>query len=209
MNKSEHYNAYRNSKNKLRVFQIGFNKCGTRSLFHLFKDSGLPSVHYDGGRIANTMFRHHRNKRPLIDIRYRNTVFFSDMENVFQENPLYVSQHLYKKLDKQYPNSRFILNIRDKKNWLKSRSLHKEGDYLKENADKLGISEEEMIQVWSQEWDDHIKNVLLYFHHKPRKLLVFNIERDNINKLINFFQPNIRLDKSKYQHYGKTKLLHS
>lgn len=209
MDKHEHYNAYRKTKNKLRVFQIGFNKCGTRSLFHLFKDSGVPSVHYDGGKIANSMFRHHKNNRPLIDLRYKNIVFFSDMENVLIDKPIYVSLNLYKKLDKQYPNSKFILNIRDKKNWLKSRSVHKEGEYLKENAKKNGVSEEEMIQIWSQEWDEHIKNVLLYFQNKPNKLLVFNIEKNKIDKLIHFFRPYLKLNKSKYQHYGKTKIIHS
>ena len=63
--------------NKVRVFQIGFNKCGTRTLFKFFQKNNVPSVHYDGGQIAGSLYRHYQNKDPLIDIRYRKKVFFA------------------------------------------------------------------------------------------------------------------------------------
>ena len=117
--------------NKFRIFQIGFNKCGTRTLTKFFQHNKIESVHYDKGQIAGSMFRHHRNNKPLVDIVYRNTVFFSDMENIFKEQePLYVSQNLFKKLDRQYPNSKFILNTRNRCDWINSRMAHQGGEYL-------------------------------------------------------------------------------
>ena len=38
-----------------KVFQIGFNKCGTTSLHQFFQRSGLRSVHWDGGYLAPRM----------------------------------------------------------------------------------------------------------------------------------------------------------
>ena len=94
--------------NKLRIFQIGFNKCGTRSLYTLFEKNGIESVHYDKGQIAGSIYRHHNNNEPLIDIRYKDVTFFADMENIYKSNkPLY-AQRLYKKLDRQCKNSKFI-----------------------------------------------------------------------------------------------------
>ena len=38
-----------------KIFQIGFNKCGTRSITQLFHDSNVRSIHWDEGRLAIKM----------------------------------------------------------------------------------------------------------------------------------------------------------
>ena len=63
-------------KNKIRVFQIGFNKCGTRSLFKFFKKNGIESIHYDKGNIAISMFNNFNQNKKLIDKKYAGVVFF-------------------------------------------------------------------------------------------------------------------------------------
>ncbi len=190
---------------KFRIFAIGFNKCGTRSLFQFFKKNGIPSVHYDGGRIAGSMFRHFNNARPLIDIRYRKKVFFADMENIYQPgSPLYAGQYFYQLLAREYPNSVFILNTRDKEKWLKSRILHENGHYLQYLANKLGLTKPQVVQGWSQEWDDHHQAVQDYFRNKPNRLLVFNIEKDPISKVVKFFKNNYHLQAKYYHHVGKS-----
>ena len=65
------------------IFQIGFNKCGSRTLFHFFKDNKIKSAHYDSGRLATSIFRHLNRGKPLLHTRYDSTVFFSDMENIY------------------------------------------------------------------------------------------------------------------------------
>lgn len=200
---------YNNSMKKFRIFQIGFNKCGTRSLNHLMKRNDIKSIHYGGGKIAETMFRHYRNNEPLIDIRYRDITFFSDMESIVEPNkPLYVGTQLFKQLYYQYPNSIFILNIRDKQNWIQSRINHgsKPGEvqYLDIIMKKLNLSEKEVIELWNKDWDDHLKNVKDFFKNKPDKLIVYNIETESINILVEKLSPHIKLDATKYKHLGRT-----
>ncbi len=190
--------------NKIRIFQIGFNKCGTRTLFKFFQKNGIPSVHYDKGQIAGSLYRHLKNNEPLIDIRYRKKIFFADMEDIYRfETPLY-GQKLYRFLDREYPNSIFILNTRNKDKWLKSRILHENGNYLQYISEKLGLSKQEVISSWQQEWEDHHLSVIDYFKHRPGRLLIFNIETDKIEKLVNFFKGIFDLNPTYYQHVGKS-----
>ena len=35
-----------------KIFQIGFNRCGTGSLYNFFKENGFISIHWDSGEIA-------------------------------------------------------------------------------------------------------------------------------------------------------------
>ena len=192
---------------KIRIFQIGFNKCGTRSLYHFFKNNGVKSVHYDAGNIAKSIFKNYKNKKPLISNKYKDTIFFSDMEYVIdQDNPLYVAQVFFKQLAVEYPHSYFILNTRPKKKWLTSRILHGEGSYLKDIVDKSGKSEEEVVSDWSYEWDRHHKDVIDFFKSKPGRLVIFDIENDDISKLIKFFSPLGKLHRRFYVHKGKTQV---
>ena len=198
---------WKNDQQKFKIFQIGFNKCGTRSLHHFFHKNKVKSQHYDAGKIASTMLRHYSNGEPLVDIRYRDIVFFGDIENIYDHNePIYIPQLLFKELYKQYPKSKFILNIRDKNKWLKSRCLHGNGEYLTLISEKLGKTEEEVVEIWDLEWDKHINNVKDFFKDKPDKLIIYNIEKDSIHKIINFFKNDLKLDSKLYKHLGKTKI---
>ena len=183
------------NKNKFRIFQIGFNKCGTRTMCKFFKQNGVNSVHYDKGQIAGSMYRHLRNREPLIDIRYRDVTFFADMENIYKEDNLLYAQRLFRQLDRQCKNSKFILNTRNKNNWLKSRILHENGEYLEYISNKLSLTKREVVEKWEIEWDEHHLNVIDYFRYRPQDLLIFNIENDPIEKLIQFFWPFIKLEK--------------
>ena len=121
-----------------------------------------------------------------------------------KEKSLYANTRFYKLLDKQYPNSKFILNTRNKQKWLKSRINHQNGQYLSHLAKEFQLSENEMIQKWSDEWDYHHLEVISYFYEKPNKLIIFDIEKDNPVKLEKFFKNNFNLNTKFYGHYGKT-----
>ena len=157
------------------------------------------------------MFNNNNKGINLIGSEYEKYSYFTDMEYVSdnkpEDPPLYVAQTLFKKLAVQYPNSFFILNIRNKNNWLKSRINHGEGQYLKNIAEKLRMTYTQVINKWSNDWDNHLKNVTTFFRNSPNRLLVFNIENDNIDKLIWFFKKNagLELDKQYYLHLGKSK----
>jgi hypothetical protein len=203
-------NKFQPDYSNFRIFQIGFNKCGTRTIYKFFSNNGIPSVHYDGGRIAGSMFRHFHRNKPLIDIRYRKTVYFGDMERVVGEGkPLYVGPELFTYLDREYPNSKFILNTRDQGQWILSRIAHDDGDYLRLCANGLGLSEDQTVRHWRSQWNQFHKDVLSYFRNRPRDLLIFNIDTDGPDKLTRFFQPWLDLSVRHYHHKGKTdKTLH-
>jgi hypothetical protein len=192
-------------KSMWRIFQIGFNKCGTRTLHKFFTNNGVQSVHYDGGRVAGSMFRHFRRQEPLIDVRYKNKSFFADMENItLAGKPLYVGPQLFRHLDREYPRSKFILNTRNREDWIRSRIAHEDGGYLRTCAEGLGLSEEKTVSHWKQEWDDHHRVVLEHFSGRPNDLLVFDIDRDGPQQLVHFFRPQFRLQGRHYGFKGKT-----
>ena len=60
---------------------------------------------------------------------------------------------------------------------------------------------EEVKEFWRKDWETHITNVLDYFKDRPNDLIVFNIETDYIDVLVNFFNKyNIKLDKKIWVH---------
>lgn len=198
---------YNPDKSKFRIFQIGFNKCATRTLYRFFVKNGINSEHYDRGQIAGSMFRHFKNKRPLLDIRYRDTVYFGDMESIHRVGPpLYVGPSLFKHLDREYPNSKFILNTRNREDWIHSRIAHDGGEYLKICSVNLGMTEPETVRHWKQEWDSFHQEVIDYFKDRPRDLLVFNISKDgdSPDKVIRFFRSELALSTKHWLVKGKT-----
>jgi len=64
---------------------------------------------------------------------------------------------------------------------------------------------EEVVARWSKEWDEHHAAVQEYFKDRPNDLLVFNIEKDNPQKLVDFLADSYDLDAQHYKHY-KTEL---
>ena len=109
----------------------------------------------------------------------------------------------YKKLYKQYPNSIFILNIRNKKNWLNSRLNHGNGRYLKRFKQYYKLSTEQVIKLWSDTWDKHIADVKQFFKDKPDLLLIYNIEKDDFSKLKLFLKKHgYRINSKKLPRVG-------
>ena len=193
----------------VKVFQIGFSKCGTSTLANLFHSSGVDSVHHDHGNLALSMYNNFSAGKPLISSKYKDIWFFTDMERMYGDPPLNIGMLLFKELDKQYPGSKFILNIRDKQAWLKSRSKHTfmpniSMTLLEINQKTLKLSKEQVLAKWAKEWDQHHKAVKEYFKDRPNDLLVFNIDTDSPEKLVNFFKENFHLDPTLYGHLNKT-----
>lgn len=205
----------------MKIFQIGFNKCGTASLYHFFKDNGLKSVHWRWGDegaykyAALEMKRNYENKRPLLE-GMEEFDFYSDMEshldgfdNDWDDYFPCVHAHIdyFKEMDKQYPNSRFILNVRNVDNWIKSRRSHVFGcgrTYLSSFMHHMKSTEEDIIKLWKNTWISHIENVLVYFKHRPKDLLVFNIEKDGPDKIKDFFSEDLDLNMSHWKQTNKT-----
>ena len=105
-----------------RFFQIGFNRCGTKSIHHFFEANGIPSVHYDGGRLATTMFDNLDQGKFVLQ-GYEGYNAFTDMEYL-TDSRYYEGYKLYGPFMEQVPDAKFILNIRDPDRWIMSRLNH-------------------------------------------------------------------------------------
>ncbi len=198
------------------IFQIGFNRCGTSSLAHFFEQNGYKAAHWQNGTIAVGMELARVENKPLLTycnefdiytdlekvnmwrlpkLKWRYPIFrkYLNRTDVDIENkpPIYAYKY-FKTLEKQYPNSKFILNAREKEDWIRSRlNLNKDNRKIIYRScicgDNTHDSIDDLILCWGSEWDEHHKSVLEYFKDKNDKLLYFNIENDSIEKLIKFF----------------------
>lgn len=202
-------NIKKQPANEGRIWGIGLNKCGTTTMFRFLQKNGIPSIHYGPqGRLATSIYQNHLDNKPLLSPEFAKYKAFFDMENIYADPPVYISSTLFKELDANYPGSKFILSTRDKSDWIKSRRTHVDIMNNKRYVDVLcesyGITEAELIERWSQEWDEHHAAVIEYFKDRPQDLLIFNIDTDSPEKICDFFKDIYELDPSLYGHHNKT-----
>jgi len=209
---------------KPKIFIIGFNKTATRSLHYFFKDNGLPSVHWDNSHLVKCFERNIALGKKLLTGgvvhhtkvsskgRYEDMVVFSDMtDRVPPKDPA----DYYKRLDLDYPNSKFILNIRDTESWIKSRFNHSMPGkrpfekLYRDHLEYFGLDDNEsgrneLKQIYKKTHETHHRDVLEYFKNRKNDLLIFDIQRDDIDKVIKFLDGVYELKPCYYgkRHWG-------
>lgn len=157
--------------NIMRVFVIGMCKEGTTTLHYALQSAGFNSCHWqckDGRYVGEQMCRAKRENKPLLTYLPEFTAF-AQMDVCLPKKQLMVVPNVtdFEKLDRQYPGSLFILNVRPEANWL--RSVRKWGDLEKRLQ---MVSRTLDILEWRRQHHEHVRN---YF--KGRKdLLILNIE---------------------------------
>lgn len=198
------------STHRGKIFQLGFNKCGSQTIHNFFCVNGIRCLHYGdkNGSIARKIHANYLAGEALIGPEYDQFYGFFDMEDPYAEPPIYIAPLLFKQLDQQHPGSYFILNTRTKVNWLSSRCAHTDQTngikYLDVLCQRYKLSPAKLIARWSQEWDDHHAAVLEYFKDRPQDLLVYNIETDQPQKICDFFADRFNLDPKLFSHLNKT-----
>ncbi|MDX9893650.1 MAG: glycosyltransferase [Patescibacteria group bacterium] len=191
-----------------KIFQIGFNKCGTISLHEFFLANGLKSVHWDGGQLADALDRNYKSNLKLLT-GYDQYDCYTDMENLspaMDRKAVYAHVKYFKELDRQYPNSKFILNQRNVDDWIESRKNHAMGDssYLTVYKKIFGIkTAEEVINQWRSDWQQHEIAVKKYFQNRPDDLLIFDVKTEP-KKFIDFMERLIPLKSPHFVHRHKT-----
>lgn len=177
-----------------KVFIIGHNKCGTRSICELFKIDGYTSLHWEKNHIANTIRKNFYLFKPLLS-GLRKVNVYSDMESLAGPtastgHPFY-AYRLYPLLDLQYPNSLFIYNYRDKSHWIRSRLKHADGKYLGACRRQLRalhcsdheVSTDDVVEWWERSWESYQEEVFSYFANKSN-FFAYNIDaNDSFNSL--------------------------
>ena len=137
-------------KSNHKIFCIGYWKTGTNSIW-----KALIILGYRAGKLIRLA------KEPKEGwIEYLKESKY----DAFTDDPM---SFIYKDLDKAFPNSKFILTIRDKKSFAKSYV-----NYFKGTA--FEKSPEEVDEVL-EKYDKHNKDVKDYFKDRSDQLLVINV----------------------------------
>ena len=179
-----------------RIFQIGFNRCGTEALHRFMLVNGVSSVHWERGDLARRIVANIRLGLPLT-AGYEETCAFFDMEwvtSTFIDEVFKGFPYLYS----VYPDAVFILNTRSRDAWIDSRLAHGGGDYARAYRVALGLpTKESLVQYWVEDWERHHARVRAFFSGRGR-LVQFNIETDGPEKLV-AAMPEFNLDPSRYE----------
>ena len=190
-----------------RIFQIGFNKCGTRSLYRFLQRSGIASAHFNRGQLATSMkLNIDAGRKPLAGF-LDSYVAFTDVQQVSRHGAIEGVRY-FRELYQYYPHSYFILNTRDRDAWIKSRLNHGNGFYAQRYARAIKLHDGDKIEAWwTAEWDRHHAEVQSFFADKPGRLLVYDIKSDNPQKMVDFLAPDFLTRVTDFRHEGETALI--
>ena len=156
-----------------KVICVGLHKTGTKSLAAAWRQAGLNVTSWFGIYDA--------------DISEKALALAIDTLEDFdaaQDDPWFM---LYKELDKEFPNSKFILTTRESLKWYKSSLKHfggtkntvREWLYGKGYDDPVGHEE-----IWIQRKEQHENEVREYFKDRPHDLLEMDFSKgDGWDKL--------------------------
>ena len=153
---------------EIKVFGIGFPKTGTKTLKRVLETLG-----YTVGNYRLDILE------PLKSGEYEKLVPIIDNYDALQDTPWFL---LYQFLDKTYPNSKFILTLRDRDNWMASMNNYFVGKH-DESSNRMfdfifgyGLPRDNNAAYLSR-YDKHIKDVKEYFKGRPEDLLIVDWEK--------------------------------
>jgi hypothetical protein len=168
-----------------RVFGIGFQKTGTSSLHKAFQALGLDSFHWGAGEAPLIWWESQQGRSKTLERWY-----------ALSDNPIPL---LYQQLDSLYPGSKFILTVRDERDWIKS--VERLWDYRYNPTrwvwDKYPFTNHIHTVLYGQKdfnaeiflarYRRHNAEVKRYFKYRPDDLLILDIPAgDGWNKLCKF-----------------------
>lgn len=201
-------------KNKTKIFCIGFNKTGTKSLIETLSSLGLNIAPLRPGELLFDDWK----------IReFENLKMFCDQYQAFKDIPFSLPE-TYKFLDKMFPKSKFILTIRDDSvQWYNSISnfhgklfgqngkIPTRNDLMNASYVRKGYVFEFITNVFkttgddlynkrklTEKYEEHNQEVINFFKDKKGKLLVINLNsEDSFKKLCVFLD----IKSSKVQEF--------
>jgi hypothetical protein len=154
------------------VFGLGLSRTGTRSLTAALHVLGWHTVHYPTD--ADTLSTLARG-----DADFRLLEQFDGLTDI-------TVSHLYRELDRRFPDARFVLTVRDEEAWLDSCRRHWDGRPAWDDPTKSGVHLEIRRflraavygcyafepQRFREVYRAHVRDVVAYFADRPEKLLV-------------------------------------
>jgi hypothetical protein len=193
-----------------KLFFIGFNKTGTKTLHNFFRDNGYLSVHsssYMAPRLGlppiAKLIQHNRDKGLPLLAGLDHYDVYSDMISL-TESELIEANGLFREFDVQNPGAYFVFNDRPVEKWIRSRLSHEggpRGSFVGRYASAQGISLDEVPERWRADYARHKAEVMEHFAGNPR-FMVFDIETGDPAQLARFLVGGFRLDPRKWSHHG-------
>ncbi len=206
----------------VKVFFIGFNKCGTTALHHMMSSSGINSMHHHfnaratwskfdlRGRSKGThsetniavVIQNYKSENTPPPIMHRYTAF-SDL--IYSSADIHIEANQYFwKLYEWFPESYFILNDREENAWLSSRLKHSGGSYLKRCMKLFDTNRDGVVDIWRNNRREHHKKVLDYFEGNE-KFLHFKIDTDPVENLAAHLSPAFKIDTGAWRKINQTR----
>ena len=185
-----------------KYFQIGFRKCGTSTLWDFFNRNGIPAVHWDGGNLARRIRDNLEAGRRALDGYDDRYDAFTDME--FNDpHDYFEGFKRFRKLLRDYPGAKFILNTRDQAAWLLSMRRWarrtRRWQYLKHRygTTSLRVFSRKLAQDRKAHYDAVVATI-------PRhQLLVFDIEAGDPERLCHFCDLPVSA-AAQYGHHNRS-----
>ncbi len=183
----------------MKIFLIGFNKCGTTTIHRYFAANGISSVHWDKGRLARRIFQNLASGDPLL-AGYEGFDAFTDMEYLDDRGAYHLEAYkLFPYLAEQYPDAVFILNTRDREGWIRSR-LRQPRYAARAKKHHNVTSYKQLADIWRADWDRHHRRVTDFFSVAPYRFLVCKIGAD-LPHLLDEGLPECKLDARYFKIY--------
>lgn len=162
-----------------KIFVIGFHKTGTLSITQALTRLGFKTAHSYGPYLDQIREGVRRG-----DFRFP----FLSAFNAFTDAPF---SGIYRQLDRAFPDAKFILTIRDSREWWESLVKHKRRDGWVDKP--LGLLEELQYNqfppvqtvfriqdrdIFISKFSRHRQEVLGHFAGRRGKLLAFDVTRE-------------------------------
>ena len=173
-----------------KVFGIGFHKTGTTSVGRALEILGYRNCH--GAKAIRSNMGELSMMEHLFKKDLRQIFEIAQDFDSFNDNPWFI---IYRELDRQFPNSKFILTTRSVNHWMDSMvNSFKNYDtafrlwiYGKPNP----VANE---TIYQKRYLEHNEQVLEYFKYRKQDLLVLNIDdMDKWTSICNFLEKKIPL----------------
>src|SRR5215208_2900112 len=197
-----------------KVFGLGLSKTGTTSLAAALNILGIKTIHFPHDETTYC---------ELTSGEYRLSIL-NEYDGA-ADTPI---APYYAQLDMVYPDSKFILTVRDKNSWLRSAERHWEADQHRRTTriDEMGNREfykfVDFIHAvvygtiafnpdrFSYVYDTHERNVRQYFAGRPDDLLILDIAGgDSWGKLCGFLKLEIPDTPFPHKNPGVADRLHA
>jgi hypothetical protein len=150
-----------------KIFGIGLSRTGTTSLTEYLNRRGIRCIHYP-------------NTSELTNLKYDAACDITVAEQ-------------YKNLDKKYPNSKFILTIRDRQEWIESLSVYMDRPHKKNMNDWSMHVRAKVLGSAKFDWDKYLRaydkhhaDVRKYFKNRDDMIEINIVGGESPERLCNF-----------------------